>query len=141
VTFKRPESVLVVVYTEALDCLLLNRVAPPGFWQSVTGALEWGEDHAAAAARELNEETGLGAKGLRDAGVEQRFPILPEWRARFAPDVTENIEHVWYLELPRPVSITLNPAEHSEYRWLPLEEALALVSSWSNRAALGRLKV
>ncbi|HEY5567780.1 MAG TPA: NUDIX domain-containing protein, partial [Gammaproteobacteria bacterium] len=49
---------LVVIYTRALDCLLLERVVPADFWQSVTGTLDWGETPAAAAAREVLEETG-----------------------------------------------------------------------------------
>ena len=36
---KLPVSVLVVVHTEALDVLLLERAARPGYWQSVTGSL------------------------------------------------------------------------------------------------------
>jgi len=58
---KRPESVLVVVYTRAGEVLMLRRTSPRGFWQSVTGSLEWGELPAHAAARELYEETGLRA--------------------------------------------------------------------------------
>ena len=138
--FRRPESVLVVVYTRALDCLLLKRLVPADFWQSVTGTLDWGETAAAAAAREVREETGLGPEGLQDSGSKQAFPILPAWRHRFAPDVTENVEHVWHLQLPERVSITLNPAEHSEYAWLALDDAIAKVSSWTNRRALVRLR-
>ena len=41
--FKRPESVLVVIYTRSRECLLLERTQPSGFWQSVTGSLRWGE--------------------------------------------------------------------------------------------------
>ena len=51
--FRRPESVLVVIYTPALDCLLLERVSPPGYWQSVTGTLGWDETPA-----ELREAPG-----------------------------------------------------------------------------------
>ena len=137
--FRRPESVLVVVHTPAIDCLVLERVAPAGFWQSVTGTLRWDETPAAAAARELREETGLDAAGLADAGITRSFPILPEWRARYAPDVQENLEHWWYLELPERASVVLNPAEHSSYRWLPLAEAIGIASSWTNREALERL--
>jgi dATP pyrophosphohydrolase len=138
--FRRPESVLVVVHTRALDCLVLERVVPAGFRQSVTGTLGWDETPALAAAREVREETGLDPTGLRDSGQSRTFPILPAWRHRFAPDVKENLEHVWYLEIPDRVVVTLNPAEHSAYEWLPLEQAIARVSSWTNREALERLR-
>ncbi len=137
--YRRPESVLVVIHTQALECLLLERVTPAGFWQSVTGSLGWDETPAAAAAREVREETGIEPGRLRDAGVTRRFGILPEWRDRFAPGVEENVEHLWYLELPERERVTLNPEEHRAWRWLPLDNAVALVSSWTNREALERL--
>jgi dATP pyrophosphohydrolase len=137
---RRPESVLVVVHTKALEFLLLERVSPAGFWQSVTGSLEWGETPAQAARRELLEETQLPAEGLRDGRRSQRFAILPEWRSRFAPGVDSNLEHVWYLELPEIVEVTLNPAEHRGYAWLELEAALERASSWTNRDAIAALR-
>jgi dATP pyrophosphohydrolase len=138
--FRRPESVLIVVYTQAYDCLLLERAEPRGFWQSVTGTLLWGEAPAAGAARELREETGLAPDTLVDAGITQRFAIHPAWRSRYAPDVTENVEHLWYLPLPAIQPVTLNPDEHVACEWLPLEQAIARVSSWTNREALERLR-
>jgi dATP pyrophosphohydrolase len=138
--FNRPESVLVIVYTPALQCLLLERVRPEGFWQSVTGTLRWDETPAETAAREVREETGLDPANLSDAGVTRRFPILPEWRDRYAPDVAENTEHLWYLEIPEAREIELNPAEHRAYRWLELGEAIDTVSSWTNREGLERLQ-
>ena len=81
--FKRPESVLVVVYTRTGKVLLLKRADDPDFWQSVTGSLLWEEtEPRQAAARELREETGLrAAEGLRDLQLTHRYPILPKCRA------------------------------------------------------------
>jgi dATP pyrophosphohydrolase len=140
IELKRPESVLVVIHTPALVCLVLERVEPAGFWQSVTGSLDWGETPAECAAREVREETGLAPARLRDAGVEQRFPILPAWRARYAPGVDTNLEHLWYLEVAAGSPVRLNPAEHRRFEWLPVEAAIGRVTSWTNRSALERLR-
>jgi len=134
---KRPVSVLVLVCTAAGEFLLLNRVQPAGFWQSVTGSLRPGESPRNAAVRELREETGLMAGGgLIDLRQSRLFPIVRTWRRRYAPGVCFNREHWFVLPLPGRRLIRLNPREHSACVWLPLERALALASSWTNRAAI-----
>lgn len=137
--FKRPESVLVVVHTR-VQVLLLERVEPAGFWQSVTGSLEPHETPIEAAARELLEETGFrrGAD-LRDLQLEQRFPIAPAWRGRYAPGVAENREHAFALCLRGAIEPRLNPAEHRSHRWLPVDEALTVASSHTDAAAIRRV--
>ena len=136
--FKRPESVLVVVYTLTGKVLLLRRADDPDFWQSVTGSLLWEEtEPRQAAERELKEETGLEAtEALQEAGLTHRYTILPKWRSRYAPKVKENTEHVYFLALPAESVITVNPAEHDEYNWYSFDEAAAKVSSWTNREAI-----
>ena len=136
---RRPESVLVVIHTPARECLLLERVHPSGFWQSVTGTLRWDETPAQTAAREVREETGLEPAGLVDAGVQRSFPILPAWRDRYAPGVSENLEHLWYLQLAAVCEVTVNPAEHAAFCWVGLQQAIGMVASWTNREALERL--
>ncbi|MGD8497655.1 MAG: dihydroneopterin triphosphate diphosphatase [Chromatiales bacterium] len=137
--YKRPESVLVVVHTSDARVLMLRRRSPAEFWQSVTGSLEWGESPEAAARRELLEETGLATDGLEDRQRINRFPIVPPWRERYAPDANENIEHVFSLLLPEPCPVRLNDREHVEYRWATEPEALALASSYTNRDAIREL--
>ncbi len=138
--YKRPESVLVVIYTVSGDVLLLERQQPPGYWQSVTGSLRWDETPEQAAQREVVEETGLEAGDLLvDCGYKNRFEILPAWRARYAPDVRQNIEYVFSIALPEPVQVSLNPAEHCQAQWLPARLAALRASSYTNQIAIERL--
>jgi len=138
---RRPESVLVVVHTAALSVLLLRRVSPPDFWQSVTGSMHWGERAHEAAVREVHEETGIActAADLVATGVTREFEIRGDWRARFAPGTRVNREHRFYLPLRRPCPVRLAPDEHVESAWVPAAEAAARASSWTNREAIERL--
>jgi dATP pyrophosphohydrolase len=133
--YKRPESVLVVVCTTAGDVLMLQRRQPAGYWQSVTGSLEWGEAPEDAAVRELFEETGLQLP-LTDCRQTNTFPIHPAWRARYAADVTTNLEHVFRVECSGQPVIILNDGEHTAHRWLTREAAADLAGSRTNREAI-----
>lgn len=135
---KRPVSVLVVVHTPAFDVLLLERITHPGYWQSVTGSQEDGEDLRATAVRELAEETGIVAApaDLADWRLSNRFEIFAEWRHRYAEGVTHNVEHVFSLCVPAGTPVTVAPGEHRGHRWLPWREAAAACFSWTNRDAI-----
>jgi dATP pyrophosphohydrolase len=138
--FKLPESVLVVVHTAALQVLLLERAAPPGFWQSVTGSREPDDpDLVATARRELSEETGLTVGTLTDWKLTNRYEIWPQWRTRYAPDVTHNSEDVFGFLVPQITVATLDPAEHTQQVWLPWREAMEKVFSPTNRDAIWQL--
>jgi len=138
---KTPISVLVLIHTPDLQVLLLDRADKPGFWQSVTGSIEDGETLRQTAIREVEEETGLLAEryNLVDWQLSNVYEIYPHWHHRYAPGVTQNTEHVFGLELPEPLDVTLNPREHLSYEWADWHEAAKRVFSWTNVEALKAL--
>jgi dATP pyrophosphohydrolase len=141
--FKIPQSVLVVIYTAALEVLLIKRADVPDFWQSVTGSKDdVTEPFEQTARREVLEETGivchLGtplADQLHDWQLENIYEIYPGWRHRYATDVTHNIEHLFGLCVPSGTRIILSPSEHTDFTWLPHREAAQRCYSSSNAEA------
>jgi len=142
VAYKIPISVLVVIHTADLQVLLIERADRPGFWQSVTGSVD-AEDEPLeiTAVREVGEETGLDARlyPLRNWHKQNQFEIFSRWSGRYAPGTTHNTEHVFSLELPSPLPVTLAPREHTQYVWLPWQAAAEKCFSWSNVAAIREL--
>ena len=138
IVHKIPVSVLVVIYTQDGQVLLMERADAPGLWQSVTGSQDEGETLTETAIREVREETGLDASQfeLTPWDIETRYEIYERWRHRYAPGVTHNTEHVFGLRLPRPLPVVLAPREHLRYVWLPWDAAAERCFSSSNAAAV-----
>jgi dATP pyrophosphohydrolase len=145
--FKIPESVLVVIYTPALDVLLIRRAdvgAAEDFWQSVTGSKDTpDEPWAVTAAREVLEETGIDCSpgspyedALQDWHLENVYSIYPRWLHRYAPDVSHNREHLFGLRVASGCPVQLNPREHTDYQWLPYQLAGERCFSPSNAEAI-----
>lgn len=142
-TFKIPQSVLVVIYTSALEVLLIKRADAGDFWQSVTGSKDdLQETFKQTARREVFEETGIDcglgtpfAGNLQDWQLENIYEIYPRWRYRYAPGVQHNTEHLFGLLVPRGTPIKLSPREHTAYQWLPHQQAAQQCFSPSNAEA------
>jgi len=142
--FKIPESVLVVIYTPALDVLLIRRADAPDFWQSVTGSKDTASEALVlTAAREVHEETGIDCRAgtplaprLRDWKLSNVYAIYPQWRWRYAPGVLQNTEHLFGLCVPEPVEPVLAPREHDAWQWLPYRQAADACFSPSNAEAI-----
>jgi len=141
-SYKIPVSVLVVIHSADLQVLLLERADRSGFWQSVTGSCDPDEHELAKTARrEVMEETGIDTDEFRllDWQKQNQYEIYPHWRARYAPGVTHNTEHVFSLCLPEPRRVVLAPREHLRFKWLPWRDAADKVFSWSNAEAIREL--
>ena len=138
---KQPRSVQVVVFNETAgrrSYLMLKRIARyGGHWQTVTGSLEPGETHLAAAVRELAEETGIKAAPEEFINLQlvNRFEIAPEWRGRYAAGITHNEEVCFAISVLSRV-IRMEPGEHKEYRWVEYGEAVEMAYWESTRRAL-----
>ncbi len=142
----------MVVHSADGHFLLIERAANPGYWQSVTGSQEQGETLAETASRELQEETGLVAQSkiclsglnqssyplnvLVDHQYRTEYEIFPEWRHRYAPGVTQNIEHLFSFKLASPRIVQLSPSEHHAQTWLTAQAAASACFSPSNQSAI-----
>ncbi len=138
--YKIPESVLVVIHTDALDVLLIRRT-DAGTWQSVTGRKDHPEEsYWDTAVREVLEETSIDALhpqcALQDWAVENIYEIYPAWRWRYPPEVSHNTERVFGLRVPDGMPVTLSPYEHTAYQWLSWRRAADTVFSPSNAEAI-----
>lgn len=108
----------------------------------MTGSLLPDECHAAAARRELLEETGMTGEGeLSFTGVSRQFSIDRRWRDRFQVGVVENVEYEYHFRLAAKIEVILSGAEHSELEWVDADVAIDRVWSWTNRLAIESLKV
>ena len=141
--YKIPESVLVVIYTPALDVLLIKRADAPDFWQSVTGSKDtMDESFAQTAVREVLEETGIDcgpgtalSLHLHDWLLENVYDIYPRWQHRYASGITRNTEHLFGFQVPQGTPVRLSPPEHTAWQWLPYCLAAAACFSPSNAEA------
>jgi 8-oxo-dGTP pyrophosphatase MutT (NUDIX family) len=125
---RRPEEVMLVVYRPGPEFLVaLRSPERHGYWNLVAGGVEEGEEPAAAALRELAEESALQRP--------RRFEPLPLELGYVRPDGTRVVLHAFLAEAPAGFEPTLND-EHVEHRWCGAEEAEGLLAYPEPRAAL-----
>lgn len=135
--YKNNESVLVVVFIKSSkEVLLLQRNDDATFWQSVSGSLEFNELPIEAAVREVYEELGLKiqSSSLIDCKKQLTFDIFEQFLYKFAPGVTQCLEHWFLLALDEKPNITLT--EHSAYKWVDALAAQEITKSWNNALAI-----
>ena len=135
--YKNPNSILLIIFTTKFKVLLLKKNSKRDLWQSVTGSMELGENPYDTALRELQEETGINKQksDLIFDDLSHKFMIYSEWIDRYKESTYSNKEYIFSLKLNNEVSVKLS-REHSSYKWVDLNEAIHLVFSWTNKAAL-----
>ena len=114
------EVAVFVTRRDGAEVLVVHRSPQQGsYWHVVSGGVEAGESAAAAAARELQEETGLVAEV--EAGVEVvEYVYLhhpsAERRAMYDPSVAAVTVTCFRATAPDDWEPTLD-WEHDDYRW------------------------
>lgn len=127
-----PVKMEVFVYdaSEEIPKFLLVKRCPEdgGFWQPITGTMEFDESLKDCIVRELEEETGI--KNIREISPEvYRF----SWPKK---DYTV-VEVVYAVDTPEK-NVTLSH-EHVDFKWCTPEEALVTLEKESNKKALLQL--
>lgn len=101
-------------------------------WGFPKGHLEPGESPDAAAVREVEEETGLGALQLK-APVD-----VIDWHFRFRGRLVHKICHFFLIEAADGDARPLRKEGITACQWVDFAEAASLVSYENARAVLAR---
>ncbi len=101
-------------------------------WGFPKGHLEEGEAPAAAALREVGEETGLAALELRGA-IE-----TIDWEFRFRGRRIHKVCHFFLIETPEQRTAPLRAEGITACRWASFEQAEAMIA-YENARGLLRL--
>jgi 8-oxo-dGTP pyrophosphatase MutT (NUDIX family) len=113
----------VILVNAKGQILLLRRSASdvrrPGQWDIPGGHTDGNEFAEEAAARETKEEA--------DITIDPRSLLLIGTETKLVePDL--NVNWLFYLAHTNQEEVTVDPAEHDDYRWVDMDEAIKLVT-------------
>jgi dATP pyrophosphohydrolase len=142
---RAPLQVLVLPFRYAADrsieyAILRRRDHVDACWQGIAGGVEQGESVEEAARREMLEEAGI-PRGALLLPLDTMASIPASQfheRDLWGPDLYVVTEHAFGVRVDDSLAIALSD-EHTEYRWVPYEEAARLLMWDSNRTALWEL--
>lgn len=127
---QRHRKVQVVVCSQNAILLLQTNAKRGGFWQNVTGSVEENEDWAAAAIRELCEETGFKIRPNNLIDLNLQWQFMDRW----GRDVEERAFLAFVENVSKGLSLS---DEHQHFQWLTLNQHdWSLVKFESNRQAI-----
>jgi len=117
----KPKLEVAVCFIHSGDKVLFMKRLPykpqGNTWGIPGGKADSGESAQEAAIREIREETGIAIPEQAISDLGEVFVRYPEM------DYTLHLFEYKADTLPR---VTYNPKEHSDYKWVTLEEALQL---------------
>lgn len=130
--YRRPYEVAIVVHRPGPHgpeyLVLLRSPENQGYWHLVAGGVEWGEEPAAAAVRELAEETGLEAP-VHALPLDLSYELADEpepLRRRFPPG-TKRVQVGWFRAEAPPGWEPVLDDEHVDLRWCSQRAARELL--------------
>ena len=113
----------------AEDAVLLLHVVeepdiPGGFWQPITGGIEEGEASHEACVREVHEETSLRVR------AEDLHQVPGRWELQLPHQVIR--KDLYWVEVSE-TAIRIAPAEHDDWKWVPISAVESELHWESNR--------
>lgn len=119
---------VIVVVRRGSELLVVERSpARGGYWNLIAGGVEAGEESADAAARELEEETGLRAS-VESLGLELSYE--KPWGTVRLDAFVADAPHAWEPVLDE---------EHIAHRWCSSAQAVELLAYEEPRVAVRRV--
>jgi dATP pyrophosphohydrolase len=138
---RAPFQVLVIPYRKTDERILYAafRRSDGDYWQWIAGGGEDDETPVEAARREAFEEAGIARHlDLLRLDSNGTVPVMGICGyLRWGPDILVVPEHIFAVELSDR-NITLSE-EHTEFRWVDYDTAVALLKWDSNKNALWEL--
>ena len=139
---RAPFQILVIPYRFLEDApfFCIFHRADADWWQFIAGGGEDNEMPFEAALRETFEESGVNARNLNKLTFMTYVPAdcISEKHRKLWPANTYVLPE-YYFAFECKDEITLS-YEHTEYVWLPYDEAYTKLKWDSNRTALYELK-
>ena len=114
------DAYVYIPTNDGLSFLLLKRAKTKMYehiWQGVAGKIEKGEKSWETAKRELKEETGLKPNKI----------FIVDHVSKFYEQIDDRINLVPVFGIEVNTQEVLLSDEHSEYKWVTIDEALDLL--------------
>uniref|UniRef100_A0A914VTV1 Bis(5'-nucleosyl)-tetraphosphatase [asymmetrical] n=1 Tax=Plectus sambesii TaxID=2011161 RepID=A0A914VTV1_9BILA len=108
----------------SFEYLYLRSSKPSKHWSPTKGHVDPGEDEREAAVRETKEEVGLTPDALK---IDDTFEQTVFYNYQNDPNKPKTIKW-WLAEFADNNTKIKLSKEHSEFKWVPLEEAIKIAS-------------